>query len=173
MKPRVGLTLLISSPIILFTMVVFPALSRPLKGQFQKGNRAYGILTASVCASPCPLIALFLILTALLPVRWSNAKCKYGWQHAHEAIKSLGQATGVTWHWFKPLFSTRQFADPEFHEVLLYTPSLCSIPTVKCWSRYVVPLSLSSVPTRVSIHHGILQSQQPVSEALFFSFLCW
>ncbi len=30
MKPSVGLTVLISSPIILLTMVVLPALSRPL-----------------------------------------------------------------------------------------------------------------------------------------------
>jgi len=34
-KPRVGLTVLTSSPIILFTMVVLPALSRPLGIQCQ------------------------------------------------------------------------------------------------------------------------------------------
>jgi hypothetical protein len=46
MKPSVGLTVLTSSPMIFLTMVVFPALSRPLSqiSRFQRSERiAYSI----------------------------------------------------------------------------------------------------------------------------------
>ena len=40
MKPRVGLTVLTSSPMIFLTMVVFPALSKPLARQETESKRS-------------------------------------------------------------------------------------------------------------------------------------
>jgi hypothetical protein len=65
MKPRVGLTLFTSSFIIFLTMVVFPALSRPLcKVLTDKPWLQLELLTAWEFSSPCPSIWLSLKLTA-------------------------------------------------------------------------------------------------------------
>jgi hypothetical protein len=49
MKPRVGLTLFTSSFMILLTMVVFPALSRPLlQSAFETANKVEGTYSISI-----------------------------------------------------------------------------------------------------------------------------
>jgi hypothetical protein len=66
-KPSVGLTLLTSSPMIFFTIVVFPALSKPLvPSAFSRSLLSFRAPTASKSASPCPSDALFVKSTALL-----------------------------------------------------------------------------------------------------------
>lgn len=59
MNPNVGLTLLISSFMICLTMVVFPALSRPLLSVSDGPIPYKHKLTTSKFASPCPLDELF------------------------------------------------------------------------------------------------------------------
>ena len=64
MKPSVGLTLFTSSFMIFLTIVVLPALSRPLPTvSLSPCTQNFGPPTASECASPCPSTALFVIST--------------------------------------------------------------------------------------------------------------
>lgn len=64
MKPSVGLTLFTSSFMIFLTIVVLPALSRPLPTvSLSPCTQWIGPPTASECASPCPSAALFVIST--------------------------------------------------------------------------------------------------------------
>ena len=67
MKPSVGLTLFTSSPMIFFTIVVFPALSKPLvQSALNRCMLASRAPTTSESSSPCPLDVLFAESTALL-----------------------------------------------------------------------------------------------------------
>lgn len=83
-NPRVGLTVVTSSFIIRLTMVVLPALSRPLQSLASRSERLVRVHTASIYAFLCPLSGLFEVWTTWLQkypawcfVResWKGKKC--------------------------------------------------------------------------------------------------
>lgn len=65
-NPRVGLTVVTSSFIIRLTMVVLPALSRPLQSLATRSERLARVHTASIYAFLCPLSGLFEVWTTWL-----------------------------------------------------------------------------------------------------------
>jgi hypothetical protein len=75
MKPSVGLTLFTSSFMIFFTMVVFPALSRPLRPLVINLANNHGVRTASKFASPCPLDGLSAVSTAFCAFDFPGSVC--------------------------------------------------------------------------------------------------
>ena len=71
MNPSVGLTLFTSSFMIFFTIVVFPALSRPLscnQPSWVLQQTCRGMPTTSGSAFLCPLVVLSVKSTAFYPV---------------------------------------------------------------------------------------------------------
>lgn len=80
-NPSVGLTVVTSSPIILFTMVVLPALSSPLYSVLIPNHRKKEIkikITALGPAFPCPLDELCVRLTTCCCGGSKGEKSKIG-----------------------------------------------------------------------------------------------
>jgi len=80
MKPRVGLTVVISSFMIRLTIVVLPALSRPLRSLVCRSEKLVRIHTALIFAFLYPLTGLFGVWTTYLRIFVLPGGISRGWK---------------------------------------------------------------------------------------------